>query len=253
VSDRPSVIVTGGGTGIGFASAVALHRSGFDVTIAGRRAGVLAEAADAIREAGGTGEIAVQAVDLAQPDASHLLVSEHVEHFGGVDALVAAAGAYELVGTLDVSAEAWDRTTDVHVRAAVLCASAAARHMTAAGHGRIVLISSVNGFTSEPDSIAYSAAKAAIISLARSLAVDLGRFGVTTNAVAPGWVWTPMTQEYLADSNSESLLRVNPLGRAGQADEIAEVIRWLVVDAPQFLTGATIAVDGGQTALAPIP
>jgi NAD(P)-dependent dehydrogenase (short-subunit alcohol dehydrogenase family) len=142
---------------------------------------------------------------------------------------------------------------DVHVRGAVLSCAAAARHMTLAGRGRIVLVSSVNGFQSEPESMAYSAAKTAIISITRSLAVELADTGVTANAVAPGWVTTPMTEAYLAGSTPQRLRLVNTLGRFGRPDEIARVIRFLVVDAPDFLTGATIAVDGGQTALAPMP
>lgn len=253
VSSRPSALITGGGSGIGLATAATLRASGFDVTIAGRRTDVLADAASAITTPAGTGDVATHTVDLADPDGAAALVAAHVDRFGGLDALVAGAGAYELVSTLDMTAAAWDRTLDVHVRGAVLCATAAARVMADAGRGRVVLVSSVNGYQSEPDSIAYSAAKAAIISVARSLAVDLARFGVTANAVAPGWVTTPMTEEHLAGATHDDLLRVNPFGRAGRAEEIAEVIRWLLVDAPEFLTGATIAVDGGQTAMAPMP
>jgi NAD(P)-dependent dehydrogenase (short-subunit alcohol dehydrogenase family) len=195
----------------------------------------------------------VIAADLAEPDAAAGVVDEHVERCGGIDALVAAAGAYELIPSLDLDARSWDATMDVQLRAAVLSATAAARHMARAGHGRIVLLSSVNGFHSEPDSMAYSAAKAAIISVARSLAVDVSADGVAVNAVAPGWVSTPMTDQHLAAATPEQLRRVNILGRAGHADEIATVIRFLIVEAPEFLTGSTIVVDGGQTALAPMP
>lgn len=181
------------------------------------------------------------------------MIDGHVARFAGIDALVAGAGAYEPVPLLEVTAQSWDATLHVHLRGAVLSASAAARHMTRAGYGRIVLISSVNGFHAEPATVAYSAAKAAIISVTRSLAIELAQHGVTANAVAPGWVRTPMTAAYLAEAGPDQLRLVNPLGRAGRADEIARVIRFLVIDAPDFLTGATIAVDGGQTAMAPMP
>ncbi|HEV7206152.1 MAG TPA: SDR family oxidoreductase [Jatrophihabitans sp.] len=248
---RRSAVITGGGTGLGFATAAALHAEGWHLTLVGRRADVLESAAT--RLAGPAGTIATAVADLAEPDAPAEVVAAHVARFGGIDALVASAGSYELVDTREMTASAWDSTMDTQLRGAVLCAAAAARPMVAAGSGRIVLLSSVNGLHSEPASLAYSAAKAAIISVARTLAVDLAGTGVTANAVAPGWVITPMTEAYLATTSPEQLQRVNPLGRAGRPEEIAAVIRFLIVDAPEFLTGATITVDGGQTAMAPMP
>jgi NAD(P)-dependent dehydrogenase (short-subunit alcohol dehydrogenase family) len=250
---RPSALITGGGTGIGYATAVALNAAGFDLTIAGRRSDVLATAAVEIAAAGGGPAVAAVATDLADGDAPDALVDAHVARCGGVDAVVAAAGSYELGTGAELTARRWDATLDVQLRGAVLTATAAGRQMSAAGRGRIVLLSSVNGLHSEPASIAYSAAKSAIISVARSLAVDFAAGGVSVNAVAPGWVDTPMTAAYLAATTPEQLCRVNPLGRAGTAEEIATVIAFLVLDAPAFLTGATIVVDGGQTAMAPMP
>ncbi len=198
-------------------------------------------------------EVATFAADLTSPDAPAQVVEQHVERFGGIDALVAGAGNYDLDDVRALTARHWDATLDLHLRAAVLSAGAAARHMSAVGRGRIVLLSSVNGLHSEPGSIAYSAAKTAIISVARSLAVDLAQNGVQANAVAPGWVTTPMTEGHLRTTSSEQLRRVNPMGRAGHADEIAGLVRYLIIDAPDFLTGSTITIDGGQTALAPMP
>ena len=248
-----SAIVTGGGTGIGFATAVVLHRAGWHVTIVGRRADVLADAAAAIASDAGGPPVAACVADLGIPAEPARVVDEHVARVGGIDAVVAGAGAYELVGVLDLTARTWDATMDVQLRGAVLTASAAARHMARAGSGRIVLLSSVNGFHSEPDSIAYSAAKTAIVGVTRSLAVELAASGVVANAVAPGWVRTPMTDEYLDATTPDQLRRVNALGRAGTAEEIANVIGYLILQAPLFLTGATLVVDGGQTAMAPIP
>jgi NAD(P)-dependent dehydrogenase (short-subunit alcohol dehydrogenase family) len=248
-----SAVITGGGTGIGFATAVRLNRAGYAVTIVGRRPDVLSSAAAAIARDGGGPPVSTEAADLAEADAAAIVVDRHVARLGGIDALVCCAGAYQLADVRKVTAGTWNATADVHVRAAVLACGAAARHMASAGRGRLVLLSSVNGFHSEPHSVAYSAAKAAIVSIVRSLAVDLGGTGVTANAVAPGWVTTPMTEEYLSTATVEQLQRVNALGRAGTAEEIAGVISYLVLDAPEFLTGATIAVDGGQTAMAPMP
>jgi NAD(P)-dependent dehydrogenase (short-subunit alcohol dehydrogenase family) len=251
--ESKSAVITGGASGIGLATAVSLNADGYALTIVGRRADVLTDAAATITARPDSPPVAVHVADMGEPDAATRVVDAHVGRFGGIDALVACAGAYDLVRLLELTAQDWDATMDVHVRGAVLSAASAARHMTSAGRGRIVLISSVNGFHSEPGTIAYSAAKAAIISVARSLAVDLAGTGVTANAVAPGWVTTPMTVDYLATATPEQLRRVNALGRAGHPEEIARVIRFLVVEAPDFLTGSTITVDGGQTAMAPMP
>ena len=248
---KPTAVVTGGSSGIGLATAIALARAGVQTTIVGRRRDALETAAAAISAAGT--EVETHVADMGEPDAPARVVDAHVARFGGIDAFVAGAGAWESTPILDMTASAWDATLSVHVRGAVLGAAAAARHMVAAGHGRLVLVSSVNGYQSEPDTSAYSAAKTAVISVVRSLAVELADTGVTANAVAPGWVTTPMTEADLAASTPERLRRLNPQGRFGRPEEIAEVIRWLVIDAPAFLTGSTITVDGGQTAQAPLP
>lgn len=265
-----SALITGGSSGIGLACALALHQQGWNVSLVGRRAQALAEAANAIADtdtgtgtdrdrdrdtdtAETSGEVATFVADLSRRETPAQVVEQHVARFGGIDALVAGAGNYDLDDVRAITPARWDATLDLHLRGAVLAAGAAARHMGVAGRGRIVLLSSVNGFHSEPESIAYSAAKSAIISVARSLAVDLAGSGVQANAVAPGWVLTPMTETHLHQTSSEQLRRVNPMGRAGRADEIAGLVRYLIVEAPDFLTGATIAIDGGQTALAPMP
>lgn len=260
---RRSALITGGSSGIGLACAHALHREGWHLSLVGRRADALADAADAIRresrDVGATADtdadavVATHAADLRTGEAPAEVIEQHVARFGGIDALVAGAGNYDLDDIRTLTAARWDATLDLHLRGAVLAAGAAGRRMSAAGRGRIVLLSSVNGFHSEPESIAYSAAKAAIISVARSLAVDLAPSGVQANAVAPGWVTTPMTEQHLTQTTPEQLRRVNPMGRAGTVDEIAGLVRYLIVDAPDFLTGAAITVDGGQTAMAPMP
>lgn len=251
VPQRRSAVVTGGSTGIGLATAIALARADLDITIVGRRRDALQSAAVTIGAAGVAVETHI--ADMGDPDAPSHVVDTHVDRFGGINAFVAAAGAWESTPIIDMTAAAWDATLSVHVRGAVLGAGTAVRHMITAGHGRIVLVSSVNAYQAEPDTSAYSAAKTAVISVVRSLAVELAATGVTANAVAPGWVTTPMTAADLAAATPEGLRRLNPQARFGQADEIAEVIRWLVIDAPAFLTGSTITVDGGQTAQAPLP
>ncbi len=247
-------IVTGAGSGIGRATAAALSRAGFAVVVAGRRrealeetrAQITAELADAIVE--------VRPSDVGKPDECEGLVADTVDRLGRVDVVVTAAANFEPAHTLDLTAEIWDTCLDVDLRGSVLVAVAAARSMRNAGSGgRIVLVSSINGQVSEPETTHYSAAKAAIMSVARSMAVDLSAHGIAVNAVAPGWVDTPMIAEFVAEATPEDLKRINPLARLGRPEELAGFITYLATDAPMFLTGSTLFVDGAQTAVAPVP
>ncbi len=253
MSEQRVAVVTGGGTGIGFATARALAEAGLAVMIGGRRTDVLEQAVEAIRRSVAGARVDFRSVDVASSDECAHFIDDTVAELGGVDVLVTAAAIYEPVGFLEMNAEVWDRTLDICLRGSALCGVAAARHMRQRSGGRIVLMSSLNGAVSEPESAHYSAAKAGIISLARSMALDLAEHGIAVNAVAPGWVRTPLTEEFLDQSTREMLRRVNPLARAGEPEEIANLIRYLAVEAPPFLTGATLFIDGGQTAVAPMP
>jgi NAD(P)-dependent dehydrogenase (short-subunit alcohol dehydrogenase family) len=260
MSDKKSAVITGGSSGIGAAVAAALAEAGYGITIAGRRGEALEKTAAQLRgiaensTAGdATSGIRTQVTDVGQADQIKNLFDGHVAHFGSINALITAAAAYEPVSFLDLTPQAWAATVDVALTGSVLAAAEAARHMKATGGGRIVLFSSINGFHSEPESVHYSAAKAAIISVAKTLAVDLAGTGVIANAIAPGWVYTPMTAEFIDQTTPEQLRRINTLGRVGRPEEIAGVVRYLVTEAPEFLVGTTIFVDGGQTALAPMP
>ncbi len=238
---------------MGRASAKALAEAGFAVLMAGRREEMLAAARDEILAEVDGATVEIRPTDVARPEECEALIADAVERLGGVDVVVTAAASFEPAHTFDMTAEAWDACLDVVLRGSVLVAAAAARHMRDAGGGRIILISSINGAVSEPETAHYSAAKAAIISVAKSMAVDLADHGIAVNAVAPGWVDTPMIAEFVADATPDDLRRINPLARLGRPEELAGVIAYLATDAPSFMTGSTLFVDGGQTAIAPIP
>jgi 3-oxoacyl-[acyl-carrier protein] reductase len=247
-----SAVITGGGTGIGFAIASKLLQNGFRITIAGRRKAVL-EAA--IKELGAKQpdcDIVAFSVDMATKDGPARLIDAHAARCGGIDALVISSAIYEGASFLDITAESWDRTMHTNVRGTVLASVAAAKRMVDAGGGRIVIIGSVLAHHSEPTAGPYSASKATLSSVAKSMAVDLGGTGVVTNVVAPGWTYTAMAAEPIDAASAEKMKQINPLGRAAQPEEIAEVARFLVMDAPDFLCGQTIYVDGGQTSMAPL-
>jgi gluconate 5-dehydrogenase len=247
-----SALITGGGSGIGYAVAEDLCDAGYDLTLVGRRAETLQTAHDRLRERFPARTVAWLSADLNDEEAPAMVVGRPVEQVGGMSALGAAA-VYELVPFLEITAANWNRAVDGSLRGAVLTAVAAARAMVSAGGGRIILIGSANGFHAEPATTTYSAVKASIASVARGIAADLADQGIVANVVAPGWTRTPMTAG-AADAMSRSdLRRIMPAARVADPEEIANVVRYLVVNAPSFLNGSTVYVDGGQTAMAPSP
>jgi NAD(P)-dependent dehydrogenase (short-subunit alcohol dehydrogenase family) len=248
-ADRIAVVV-GGGTGIGRATTAALVARGISTAIAGRNADALQRAAAELGRSGDDAEVVPIVTDGSDEHAVARLMDSVVDRFGRLDLLAGCVGEFHDASFAKIDAAHWSATMASNLEAMVLPAAVAARIMSARGGGRIVLVSSVNATMSEPHSAAYSAAKAAVSSLVRSIAVDLSAAGVQANAVAPGWVRTRMTEGALRGSSPEALAALNPLGRAGQPEEIADVIAYLLLDAPDFLTGATIVVDGGQTARA---
>lgn len=253
MTQKRVAVITGAGSGMGAATAKALAEAGFDLMLGGRREEALARTREAVLEAVPEAKVELRSTDVADPAECEALVAATAERLGGPDVAVTAAATYEPTHSLEMTAEAWDSCLDVVLRGSVLVAVAAAKRMKAAGRGRIVLISSINGAVSEPESAHYSAAKAAINSVARSMAVDLAADGIPVNAVSPGWVDTPMIAEFVAEASDEDLGRINPLRRLGRPEELAGVIAYLATDAPTFLTGSTLFVDGGQTAIAPMP
>jgi NAD(P)-dependent dehydrogenase (short-subunit alcohol dehydrogenase family) len=248
MSDRRVAVVTGGGSGIGLASATALAHAGLDVLIAGRREAVLDEARAAIAAAApdGTRVVALPA-DVGRPEDCARLMRHAVDTLGGVDVLVSCAGFYEPVPVADVTADDWDRSQAGMLRGPALLSAAAVRHMRDNGGGRIVLITSNYAQTPELGSASYAAAKAGLNSLARSIVCEHAKDGIVANAVAPGWVRTPITEDFFAPLTRANYERVNPAARYAEPEEIGNLVAYLATDAPAFLAGDTIVIDGGET------
>ncbi|HUZ56358.1 MAG TPA: SDR family oxidoreductase [Streptosporangiaceae bacterium] len=247
-----SALIVGGGTGIGLAAAHRFVARGMPVGLSGRRADVLAAAREEVLQRHPGAIVEVAAADGAAESQAHEMVRYLAERLGPPSVLVASAGIYEGCDFLDLTEQAWRHTMTTTLDSTVFPAVAAARLMAERGGGRIVLLASTNSFVSEPGSTAYSAAKAAASSLARSLAVDLAKSGIQANAVAPGWIHTGMVDDFVQNATPETLANINPLGRVGLPDEVANLIEYLALDAPDYLTGATVLIDGGQTAAAPL-
>jgi len=175
-----------------------------------------------------------------------------LERFGRVDVLVNNAGVYRPVPFLDLTAQTWNETMDINVRGPVLIGGAAARAIRDQGSGgRIVNIASTGGQLSEAEFAHYNASKAAIISLTKSMSVELAPLGILVNAVAPGWVLTPLSEPFLRTLTEDSLARISPLRRVGLAAEVAGAVSFLCGNDATYITGVTVNVDGGLTAMHP--
>ena len=250
--DGKVAIVSGGGSGIGAAIARLFAAEGAQVAVTGRRP----ERIEAV--AAGFDGLAL-ASDASDPAAAANAVDQTVRAYGSLDVVVANAGV-GFGGTAgDVSDETWRTTIDINLSGALFLIRAAMPHLEARGSGSIVLVSSVSGFVSSTSSAAYVASKAAMIGLAKSIAVDGGPLGVRANALCPGWVRTPMGDEAMDElatdrgiSRDEAYRWSNqlvPLRRAAEPDEIARCALFLASDESSYVTGTTLLADGGGTAV----
>ncbi len=242
LEDR-AALVTGASRGIGRAAALALSRAGSRVAVnysASKEAalGVVEE----IKSAGGEA-FAVQA-DVSRAADAAKMVSEVLERYGRLDILVNNAGITRDNLLLRLSEDSWDAVLDTNLKGVYNCLRAAARPMLRQRFGRVVNLASVAGLMASPGQVNYSAAKAGVIALTRTLAREFGSRNITVNAVAPGFIETDMTRELPGEARESYLKRI-ALERFGRPEEVAEVIVFLVSPAAGYITGQTVVVDGG--------
>jgi meso-butanediol dehydrogenase / (S,S)-butanediol dehydrogenase / diacetyl reductase len=243
-------LVTGGGTGIGAASAARLREEGAHVYVLGRRAAPLAAAAEA------TGAIPLRA-DASNPDDVRRAIAQIVERHDRLDVVVANAGGFGLGAVADTSDDDWRRACRANLDTAFVVTREALPRLIES-RGSIVVVSSIAGLAAGPEAAGYVTVKHALIGLARSLARDYGRRGVRTNAVCPGWVRTEMADDEMrALMSARSLPTLDdayalatrdvPLGRAADAGEIASVIAFLASHEASAMNGAVVVADGGAS------
>lgn len=244
-----TAIVTGGGTGIGKAIALALGRAGVDVAIASRSIEHLEPVAAQIQQMGRR-SLAISA-DVRDEDMVVNVVNRAVEAFGRVDILVNNSGVSFETGIENMSIKAWKAVIDIDLTGTYLMSRHVGIHMIKQKQGSIVNIASVAGLRAFPRQAHYGAAKAAIINFTRSLATEWGPYGIRVNCVAPGPILTDMPLKLFADhgitDRAEAMKlwgRGCALGRCGSPEEVAYPVLFLASDAASFISGATLIVDG---------
>jgi len=239
--------VTGAASGIGRASAEALIRRGYATVLADvdEQAGQTVQA-----ELAALGECSFVRCDVTDDDAVRAAIAHAVDTFGRLDAAFNAAGIDGEHGraVADSSMENWNRVLAVDLTGTYSCMRHELPAIVASGGGSIVNCASVAGLRAAATVSAYTAAKHGVVGLTKAAAVEYGRAGVRVNAICPGTVDTPMFRTSMAPALIERLIRTSPVGRLADATEIAEVVVWLCDEAPGFLTGQAVAVDGGTTA-----
>ena len=236
-------IVTGSSRGIGKATALAIAAEGAKVVVNYARSSGAADEVVAEIEKNGGEAIALQA-DVSQSDQVDALVKATKDKFGQIDVLVNNAGITRDTLLLRMKPEDWQAVIDLNLTGVFLCTRAVGKIMLKQRSGRIINIASVSGLMGNPGQANYSAAKAGVIGFTKTVAKELAPRGVTANVVAPGFIATDMTEDL---KNTDDILKFIPLGRYGQPEEVAGLIRFLASDpAAAYITGQVMNVDGGM-------
>ena len=242
IEDKVAVI-TGGSKGIGKATAKELAKFGAKIVIAARDERVGEKTIKELSEI--TKNCIFQKTDITKYNQVEALISKAVEEFGSIDFMVNNAGFY--IGDLfiNIKREDWFSVFDVNLNGLFYCSQIAAREMVKRGNGgRIINISSIIGIVGEPECSTYTASKGAVISLTKNMAIDLAKYGILVNSVAPGMINTEIN-EYYPDKERRKITERIPLNRWGEPEEIAKSVVFLCSDLSTYVTGEILVVDGG--------
>jgi 3-oxoacyl-[acyl-carrier protein] reductase len=246
--DGRVAVVTGAGRGIGAAEAIKMAEEGASVAVLDLSAEAGQDTVAAIKKAGG--EAVAIACDVSSAKQVGAAFEEVAHRFGRIDILVNNAGLLRDNLLFKMSEDDWDKVLDVHLKGSFLCSQAVQQYMVEQEYGRIIMTSSIVALGNKGQ-VNYSAAKAGLQAMARTLALELGRFNVTVNAVAPGWIETEMTKEaaervgITMEDMKERFAKNIPLRRFGKPEDVANVVAFLASDEASYISGETIYVAGG--------
>ncbi len=241
-------LITGGGTGIGRAIALAFSREGAAVAVAGRRVEKLRAVVAEVEKAGGRG-LAVEC-DVTEAKDAERAVQETAGRFGGLNVLVNNAGVLSVSSVAGTSEEEWDRVMRVNLKGPFLMSRAALPEFRKAGGGAIVNIGSVLGLIAMKDRVAYCASKGGVTMLTKAMALDHAHEGVRVNCICPSLVETELVHDlfFANEKVREARLAGIPLGRAGRPEDVAEMAVYLASKESSWVTGAALPLDGGVSA-----
>jgi NAD(P)-dependent dehydrogenase (short-subunit alcohol dehydrogenase family) len=241
-------LVVGAGTGIGRATAMLLAREGASVALTDLRREAAEAVASEIAAAGG--RALGLAADVRQSADVQAAVAHTVEAFGALHVLHANAGIASTGRAHELSEEEWRRVLDINLTGAFLCAKYALPEIMRAGGGAVIFTSSSAGIIGDRETPAYCATKGALVLLTRQMAVDYAREKVRVNCICPGWIATPFNDPFIAVNPQEHALTIDrtvPMGRQGEADEVARAVLFLASDESSYMTGHALVIDGGLT------
>jgi 3-oxoacyl-[acyl-carrier protein] reductase len=238
-------LVTGAASGIGRACALELARGGADVVVVDAAAeSALAQAENLLKAAGG--RVVSFRADVSEHERAAHVVEETLSRLGRLDVLVNSAGTTSDAPLWEMSEEQWRRVLDVNLKGAFSYTQAAARVFRRRRAGKIVNVASIEAMRGRFGLANYAASKAGLIALTRSAAGELGRYGVNVNAVAPGFIRTPLV-ERLSDKARERAVEESALGRMGEPEDVAQAVAFLCSERARHVTGVVLRVDGGQS------
>lgn len=242
--DGEVALITGGGTGLGLGMARALHAAGAQVVLVGRREEMVRAAAEELGEGAYW-----EAADITDFAALPALVERVIAKTGKVSILLNNAGINFKKLAIETSVDEFSTMLDTHVLAAHALTQAVLPGMLAAGHGSIIFTASMTSLIGMPGVIAYSAAKSAYVGMVRALSCEVAGQGVRVNAIAPGWIESPMLRRALDGdpARSNRILQRTPMGRFGEAEDIGLAAVYLCSPAAKFVTGVLLPVDGGAS------
>jgi NAD(P)-dependent dehydrogenase (short-subunit alcohol dehydrogenase family) len=238
-----TAFITGAGSGIGRATAVAFAAEGARVVVTDRTEAALKETAEHVKAA--CAEVLAIACDVSKPEEVEAAVTQAVQVFGRIDCALNNAGVENKATPLhEIELQEWDRILDINLRGTFICIKHEIAQMVRQGGGVVVNTSSGAGIRGVRGGAAYAASKHAIIGLTKSAALDYAKQNIRVNAVLPGNIATPMMDRFTG-GDIQKAIDLEPVGRLGKPEEIAEAVLWMCSDLGGFVTGASIVVDGG--------